>query len=373
MTRLVNVGARGNCVDWKQALKDLRQDDVLLLQPGYYELPQGLDASNITIKGTGASPEDTVIEGYFEVYESCRFFTMENLCVNNVKGTNTIYVGDKTDTYLTLRNVVLRGTTNDTAAIAVNGRCTVELFSVKIENASLSLFDTADFKLIMTDSIIDYPAEGYAALGIQGKGTAIVSHTRIIGALCTYPGSDAEVDLNNSQVDKALIHGSTWMNMLNSQIVGEDEATFYVSNESWVNIVRSQFKGGVLVDKNTKALIQNSGMDRLMACDNAQLTLNNVAINSHTELQDKTSCEATRTAFSGSPEFEYFLALSKEAKLTGRDILINPNDSTVIVKDDAKLKLNVLTTTSKDLNVSCDNPDNVDIMGMRWSMKKSDK
>ncbi len=371
MTRLVKVSGRGDGTDWKSALKDLQPDDVLLLAPGFYELNQGLEVNNITIKGTGNAPEETVISGFFVLDRDCSFFTLENICLQTKSDHNTIYVEDNADTYLTLRNTNLYGDENDMAAIAVNGKCTLELFSSKILNSSVSLFAQADFRLTMTDSLIDYDSKDYAALGIQGKGTAIISNSAIHGNLSTYPDSNAEVDLNNTSISYGLIHGQTWVNMLNSTIEKNDDSSFYISDDSWVNILQSEFKGGVFIDKNTKTLIQNSKIDRLIACDNAKVTLNNSSIVSHADFQDKASADATRVAFSGRDDFEYFLALNGQASLGGRDLILNPNGSTLAVQDDAKIKLNIVSSSSKDLEVECNSRPNVNILGMRWEAKKN--
>lgn len=373
MTRLVKVGVRGHAVNWKQALKELQADDVLLLAPGYYQLPQGLDVTDLTIKGTGASPEDTVIESFFTLGGDCNFFTVENACIQAKAKNNAIFVEDSADTYLTLRNVVVRGNTDDTAAIAVNGRCTLELFSTKVINASVSMFKKSNFRITMNDSLIDYPSEKYSALGIQGKGTAIISHSNINGSISTYPDSNSELDLNNSIVKMALIHGSTWMNMLNSRILSSDDAGFYISDDSWVNVVNSTFDGGIFVDKKTRTIMQNSKLDRIMCCDESKLTMINCAVVSHADFQDNSICDASRSAFSGSKEFEFFLALNKNANLTGRDLVLNPNGTVMALQDDAKIKISVLSVSDHDLDIECNKPDNVDISGIKWNAKKSDK
>ncbi|CCI82120.1 hypothetical protein [Lactobacillus hominis] len=373
MTRLVKVGSRGHEIEWKQALKTLKADDVLLLEPGYYQLPQGLDVTDLTIKGTGASPEDTVIESFFTLGPDCNFFTVENACIQAKAKNNAIFVEEDADTYLTLRNVVLRGNEDDTAGIAVNGRCTLELFSTKVLNASVSMFKKSNFRITMNDSLIDYPSEKYSAIGVQGKGTAIISHSQINGSISTYPGSNSELDLNNSIVKTALIHGSTWMNMLNSQILSEDDAGFYISDESWVNIVNCQFAGGIFIDKNTRTIMQNSQLDRIICCDKSKLTLINDAVISHADFQDNSVCDASRTAFSGSNEFEFFLALNKNATLSGKDLVFNPNETVMAVQDDSQVKISVLSSSSDDLDIECNNIANVDISGIKWNAKKSDK
>lgn len=52
MARIIRVGGSSSSVSWHEVLKDLRADDVLMLGPGYYYLPQGITLTDITIKGT---------------------------------------------------------------------------------------------------------------------------------------------------------------------------------------------------------------------------------------------------------------------------------------------------------------------------------
>ncbi len=164
MPRIVKVGAGGGEVHWHDALKDLRADDVLFLEPGFYTIPQGITLTDITIKGTGSSPEDTTILGYINLSSDSRYVTLENLCVNTNQDKNSIFVPMEANTYLTLRNCVIKGAGNDTAVIAINGKVTLELYSTKIINGSVSMFEGADFRLEMNDSYIEYPSEEFCSL-----------------------------------------------------------------------------------------------------------------------------------------------------------------------------------------------------------------
>ncbi|MBP2058420.1 hypothetical protein J2Z60_001599 [Lactobacillus colini] len=370
MTKLVKVGARGDGIEWKYALKNVQADDVLLLEPGYYKLEQGMQVCDLTIKGTGSSPEDTIIDGNFILGGDCNFFTMENLCLETKSNYNPLFVENSADTYLTLRNVVLDGGVDNTAAIAVNGQCTLELFSVKVLGASISLFASANFRMTMNDCLVDYNSEKYSAIGIQGKGTAIISNSIIKGSLSTYSNSNCEVDLNNSEVTIGLIHGQTWMNMLNSKITSDSDSSFYISEDSWVNIVNCSFAGGVFIDKETRTIMQNSSLDRLIVCDDAKLTINNSTVNSHADFQDRASCDATRVTFSSGVNFKYFIALNGSASMRGRDLVINADNSTIAVQDDAKVILNILSDSKQDvLEVECDKKDNINIVGVAWEVK----
>ena len=161
--------------------------------------------------------------------------------------------------------------------------------------------------------------------------------------------------------------------MLNSEILSRQDAGLYISDESWVNIVNCKFKGGVFIDKNTRTIMQNTQLDRIICCDESKLTLINCAIISHADFQDNSICDAMRSAFSGSEEFEFFIALNKNASLTGKDLVLNPNNTVMAVQDDAKAKLGILSLSSKDLDIECNKRTNIEISGVRWNAKKSDK
>jgi hypothetical protein len=370
MTRIIKIGAGGDELDWHEALKDLRADDVLLLEPGFYYLPQGLTLCDITLKGTGSLPEDTVINGYLQVSADSRFVNLENLCLKTPDDHNSLYVPAEADSYLSLRNCVIKGYGQDTAAIAANGKVTLELYSVKVFSGSVSFFKQADFRLEMNDSLIDYPSDKYCALAFEGHGTAIINNSQVKGSCNTFANTNMELDFNNSKLSYVLLHGQTWMNMLNSQLLSQGDSCLYVSDDSWVNIVNSRFAGGLYFDKDSHTIMQNSQLDRLIAVDRAQLTLNNSQIASHADFQDQVKADATRVSFNGSPDYEYFLALAAQAQLRGHDLVLNQNGAQLAVQDQAQFKANILASDQTSIEVECNQKPNVDILGMHWTIKK---
>lgn len=349
MARIIRVGGSSSSVSWHEVLKDLRADDVLMLGPGYYYLPQGITLTDITIKGTGSLPEDTTIYGYISVSEDSRYVTLENLCIDTTTEHNSLSVPVGVDGYLTLRNCFIKGTGTDTAAIAVNGKITLELYSTKIVNGSVSMYDHANFRLEMNDSEIDYFSDKYCALAIEGEGTAIV---------------------NNSEVDYVLLHGQTWMNMLNSKVKSASDSCFYLSDDCWSNIMNSTFLGGVYIDKKTRTIIQNSTINRMIVVDEAKVTMNNAVILAHADFQDQAKCDATRVTFTGNMNYEYFLALSGEANMKGHNIVLNPNQANLAVKDEAKFSASVVANDNEQVEVEYNKRPNVYILGVKWTAKK---
>ena len=371
MPRIIRVGGSSSETSWHEVLKDLRADDVLMLGPGFYYLPQGLTLTDITIKGTGSVPEATTIYGYLSVSEDSRYVTLENLCINTNTDNNCLSVPAETDGYLTLRNCQVKGYNTDTAAITINGKATIELYSTKIIGGSVSMYASADFRLEMNDSEIDYPSDKFCALALEGHGTAIINNSRVHGSINTFDKTNAELDLNNSEVDYVLLHGQTWMNMLNTTVKAKDDACLYLSDDSWSNIVHCKFNGGIYIDKKTHTIIQNSVINRMVVINEAKVTMNNSVVIAHADFQDTADCEATRVTFMGNMDYEYFLALNGAVRLKGHDLVLHTNGAELVVQDDAKLNANILPDHKNDnLNVECDKRPNVYILGMHWTAKK---
>lgn len=370
MARIIKVGAGGSEIDWHEALKDLRADDVLLIEPGFYQLPQGLELTDITLKGMGATPEDTTILGYISTSEDSRFVNLENLCINTNTDHNSLSVPTEANGYLSLRNCIIKGTNTDTAAIAINGKTTLELYSTKVINGSVSMFANADFRLEMNDSIIDYASDEFCALALEGKGTAIINNSRVHGSTNTFANTNMELDINNSKLDYILLRGQTWLNMLNSEILSTEDSCLYISDSCWSNIVSSTFHGGIFLDKETRTIIQNCTINRMIAVDKAKVTMTNSQIIAHADFQDEANADATRVGFNGDMDYEYFLALSGHAHLAGHDLILNANDSQLAVQDDACFNTNVLASDKSNIEVECNKVPNVKIMGMHWTAKK---
>lgn len=370
MSRLVNVGAGGGEISWHEALKDLRADDVLLLEPGFYELPAKTLFSNITIKGTGSLPEDTTILGCVNLATDSQFVNLENLCINTNNDSNSLYVPAEANTYLTLRNCVIKGFGTDTAAVAINGKATLELYSTVILNGSVSIYADADFRLEMNDSSIEHVSEEFGALAIEGHGTAIINNSRVYGSIDTFTKTNAEVDLNNSIADSMLLQGQVWLNMLNSKLLSTDDTCMYITEETWVNIVGSNFNGGIYLDQKPHVIVQNCQINRLIAVNDAVITLSNSVIINHADFQDHVKCTARRATFNGGADYQYFLALGDYALLEGHDLILNSNGADLAVKEQAQMRASVIASSDSSITVECGQKADIRLLGMKWTTKK---
>lgn len=370
MSRLVKVGAGGSEIGWHEALKDLRADDVLLLEPGFYELPQDTLFSDITVKGTGSLPEDTTILGDVNIAADSQFVNLENLCINTNTDSNSLFVPAEANTYLTLRNCIIKGYGNDTAAIAANGKVTLELYSTMILNGSLSIFANADFRLEMNDSSIEHVSEEFGTLALEGHGTAIINNSRIHGSIDTFTKTNAEIDLNNSVTNSMLLQGEVWLNMLNSKVVSDDDTSMYITDKVWANIIGSDFNGGIYLDKTPHVIIQNSQLNRMIAVNDTEITMINSIVVNHADFQDKAKCSARRVTFNGGAEYQYFLALGDQAFLEGHDLIFNSNGADLAVKDAAKMHASVIASSDDSIAVECSQGASVQLLGMKWTNKK---
>lgn len=370
MSRLVKVGAGGSEISWHKALNDLRADDVLLLEPGFYELPAKISLSDITIKGTGSLPEDTTILGYINVDSGSQFVNLENLAVNTNNEANSLFIPAEANTFLSLRNCIIKGFGQDTAAIAINGKVTLELYSTIVQNGSVSLFENSNFRLEMNDSTIINVSENLGALALEGHGTAIMNNSRIHGSIDTFSKSNVELNINNSVIDAMLLQGQVWLNMLNSKLLSEEDTGMYITDETWINIISSEFKGGIYFDRNPHVILQNSILNRLIATGNAEINLNNTVITTHADFQDNVICSARRVTFNGDNEYEYFLALSDHAQLEGHSLILNSNGADLAVEDHAKVHASVIATSDRSITVECSHEAEVRLLGMKWTTKK---
>lgn len=354
---------------WPAILKELLPDDVLLLEPGYYELPaQGFSAVNVTIKGLGALPEDTTLAGFCQLEADCSFFTLENLCIETKTKNNALYISPDANTYLTLRQVVIKAGVADTAAIAASGQCTLEIYDSQIIGGSLSLFPGADYRVTMANSVIRYDSDQYAAIGIQGHGTVILINSKIVGMLATYSQSDCELDINDSRILRLILRGKTWLNLLQTTVTARDDNCFYATENCWLNLVSCHLQGTCYLGGQTRNLIQNTEIERLLAGENALLTLASSRILAVCELHDHTKVNMNRVQLTGKTAFEYFLLLADHAQLNGRSLSFANEGRPLGVHDQAQLTVAVLSSQEK-IAVEQSPLAQVKITGIDWTKK----
>lgn len=354
---------------WPAILKELVPDDVLLLEPGYYELPRsGFSAVNVTIKGLGTMPEDTTLAGFCQLEADCSFFTLENLCLETKTKNNALYISPDANTYLTLRQVVIKAGVEDTAAIAASGQCTLEIYDSQIIGGSLSLFPGADYHVTMANSVIRYDSDQYAAIGIQGHGTVILINSKIVGMLATYAQSDCELDINDSRVLRMVLRGKTWLNLLQTTVTARDDNCFYATENCWLNIVSCHFQGTCYLGGQTRNLVQNTEIERLLAGETALTTISSSQILAVCELHDQANVKMNRVHLAGKVDFEYFLLLADKARLTGQSLTFASSGRPLGVHDQARLTAEVLSS-QEQFEVEQSPLAQVRLSGIDWTKK----
>ncbi|MDO4912883.1 MAG: hypothetical protein Q3960_04965 [Lactobacillus sp.] len=365
MPRIVEVGSGSGKISFKAAINQLEADDLLLLSPGFYELPQGAMLSDVTIKGTGTSPEDTTIFGFMLSNPDSRYVTLENICINPQGDKNVYLVPDQADTYVTFRNCVLKGNNSATAAIAVNGKVTLELYSTRVYGGSVSLFKSSDFRLEMADSLIDYQADRYSALALEGHGTAIINNSQVKGSINTFPTSNVELNVNNTECNFMLLDGSTWCNTFHSRFTRDVDLCVSAQGESYVNLMNSFVQGGVHFTGKARSIMQNTTMHRLFLMEEARVSDTGSEIFGQLVAQDQANAKFIRTKFIGvSPEM-YLLSVNDDATVFGRDITLETHFSKLHASGSCNWKMNFLATDSPEVALDVENDPQIQFFGVK--------
>lgn len=369
MTRYIKVGTGGGEVTWHRAMLDLTPGDYLMLEPGYYDWPRGKVIEDITIQGLGANPEDTRIRSFFRIGPNSGRVCFENLYLEPYGETNTIDLPEEANSYLIFRNCVLKGNNSKITTLAISGQASVFLFSTRLTGGSISFFATSSFRLEMADCDLDFASDDFGAISFEGEGTAIINNSRLAGAITSFDSCNIELDINNSEIGCLNLTGRTWLNLLNSQIV-QPEYSLYARGDCWLNIVSSDFFGQFCLAERARVLIQNSELYSLQARDEARMTLTNVVIEATTSLEGTSSADCQLVTFKSNGDYQYFVYLVDSAQLTGRNLLFEPNASTALVEDQALLKANALYHQGQPLEIKCQEPENISLLGIKWTALK---
>lgn len=370
MTRFVKVGTGGGETTWHRAMLDLRPGDVLLLEPGFYALPQGKMLADVTIKGLGASTEDTRITSFFQVDDASSRIVFENICLIPYKDSNTLDIPEGVDSFVIFRNCVLRGTGNKTTTLAISGKATVELIATKILNGTVSFFKTADFRLEMADSVIDYVSEEFGTLSLEGHGTAIINNSKITGTLNTFDYCNVELDIHNSYVGNLNMGGKTWLNMFKGQTGQDNSYSLYARGDCWLNIMDSVFPTSFCLADRARVLLHGSDVYSLQLKDDSQITVTNTLVRASANFEDRTKGDANRVTFYGNGDYQYFFYMIGKSRFKGRNLTFKPNGAPMLVGDEAKLAANALYSNEQPLEVECANKNNVSILGIKWTLIK---
>lgn len=368
MPRIVKVGS--HALSWREALKDLRGDDLLLLTPGYYEVPNDLSLADVTIKGTGTAPEETVLLGSLKLSAESRYVNLDNLTLNTVKAEPNLQLPATADSYLSLRSTIIRGPHDQQGAVVIDGKSTVELYSVKLFG-KLVVNDTADFRLEMNDTqVFNQKAGLLPSIGIHGQGTAIINNSQIAGRFFAFPDCDIELDINNSQLEQLTTAGRVWENLLHTRITSKASDAFFTSGETYANVVSCQIAGTAALGQESRSIWQNTETQELIADQQAKITMTGCSVYAHAEFQGKSEADLLRTSFSSDGQADYYLAVLDHSHVKGSNLILHSNNDLLTVRDEAVLRTSIMASDRDELEVECTKALNVNIFGIKWTAKK---
>ncbi len=369
MSKYIKVGSGGGEVTWHRAMLDMEPGDYLLLEPGYYVWPRGRLLEDVTIKGLGASPEDTRIRSFFSIGENSSRVVFENLTLEPYGDVNTLDLPEETNSYLILRGCVLIGTGSKTTTISVNGQDTVEMYSCRLLNGTLSFFEKANFRLEMADCLLDYESEKFGTISLEGTGTAIINNSEIRGTVNSFDSSNIELNINNSAIGNLNLGGKSWVNVYACRFLNRDYS-LYARADCWLNILESQMPSQLAIEDHCHLLMQNSQLYYFQARGESQSFLSNVQIAAAANLEGKSFMDGSLVTFSGNGDYPYFIFLVDQAVLKGRNLQFDPQNWPVLVDNDARLVANALYYQGAPLEIKCEHPENISLMGIKWTERK---
>ncbi|KNE31143.1 hypothetical protein [Lactobacillus delbrueckii] len=340
MSKYIKVGSGGGEVTWHRAILDMEPGDYLLLEPGYYVWPRGRLLEDVTIKGLGASPEDTRIRSFFSIGENSSRVVFENLTLEPYGDVNTLDLPEETNSYLILRSCVLTGT--------------------------LSFFEKANFRLEMADCLLDYESEKFGTISLEGTGTAIINNSEIRGTVNSFDSSNIELNINNSAIGNLNLGGKSWVNVYACRFLNRDYS-LYARGECWLNILESQMPSQLAIEDHCHLLMQNSQLYNFQARGESQSFLSNVQIAAAASLEGKSFMDGSLVTFSGNGDYPYFIFLVDQAVLKGRNLQFDPQNWPVLVDNDARLVANALYYQGAPLEIKCEHPENISLMGIKWT------
>lgn len=101
MKRAISVGKGFGKKDLHEAITQSQVGDVIVLDPGVYDFPNGYVINNLRMVGNGAKPTDVQLNGYFSTKKG-GVLQLENLIFNcQSPKQNTIYLRPQSSLVLT--------------------------------------------------------------------------------------------------------------------------------------------------------------------------------------------------------------------------------------------------------------------------------
>lgn len=349
--RLIKVSQDPRDLSWEQALDQLEDDDVLMLAPGFYEIPFGQKLNNIVIKGTGTAADMTVLVG--TVILAGRYLTLENLAVKTTAIAGAlvrVYEGGSAP-YLTLRGCRLEAP--DTALMTL-GPVWLELYSCQVKGGIRLAGDEEQHVQISASEIAATPA----AFSGNGFGHLAISQSQIKGDFVLEEGAAYEGHFDQTAFDQV-----TSLSEGNDLYFTESALSLTLKNGQ-ADLLNCDLPGTTLLEKAKSAAFQNCTFHQFK-----QVSGSSNLTNCHLETGEITGagqvvfCRPHFSATEGT-----WLSLSGASQARLQDALLNVAGSHLRLADKAGIFGNVLESDQDQLLVKQTGQGKVKLTGIKCKL-----
>ena len=349
--RLIKVSQDPRDLSWEQALDQLEDDDVLMLAPGFYEIPFGQKLNNIVIKGTGTAADMTVLVG--TVILAGRYLTLENLAVKTkaiAGGLVKVYEGENAP-YLTLRGCRLEAA--DTA-LMTQGPVWLELYSCQVKGGIRRVGGEEQHVQISSSEI----AAKQTAFSGNGFGHLAISQSQIKGDFVLEESSAYEGHFDQTAFDQV-----TSLSEGNDLYFTESALALTLKNGQ-ADLLNCDLPGTALLEKANSAAFQNCTFKQFkQVSGSSNLTNCHLEVG---EIMGQGKAVFCRPHFSCSEGT--WLSLRDASQIRLQDALLNVAGSHLRLADKAGILGNVLESDQDQLLVKQTGQGKVKLTGIKCKL-----
>ena len=349
--RLIKVSQDPRDLSWEQALDQLEDDDVLMLAPGFYQIPFGKKLKNIVIKGTGTAPDMTTLVG--TVILDGRYLTLENLAVKTKAIAGALVRVDEGENapYLTLRGCRLEAA--DTA-LMTQGPVWLELYSCQVKGVIRLVGDMEQHVQISSSEIAATPA----AFTGNGFGLLAISQSQIKGDFVLEESSAYEGHFDQTAFDQV-----TSLSEGNDLYVTESALSLTLKNGQ-ADLLNCDLPGTALLEKAKSAAFQNCTFKQFkQVSGSSNLTNCHLEVG---EIMGQGKAVFCRPHFSCGEGT--WLSLSGSVQVRLQDALLNVASSHLRLADKAGILGNILESDQDQLLVKQTGQGKVKLTGIKCKL-----
>lgn len=279
MKRAIQVGKGFMKHTFEEAMSLSRSGDVLVLDPGKYNYPDGIVPSNITMRGNGSKAEDVILNTNIELNSESLFFKLDNLTLTSaVQSENSLYSTHDCNATVEINQSVLKAK-DEYYAINVCGNISLQINQSEVYTAGLLTDDNA--RVFATNSIFN-------TVTTYGNSEVQLKTDKILGYLIANDFSNISADdiyfehtfkpdtVNISLGDKAQIslnhltmindNNINQANLFNDSVLEVNQSNLSEENPLYIQKEdNASFNGQYLFDLSN---LQNSSPQEVEATDN---------------------------------------------------------------------------------------------------------